>query len=292
MPYLNNFIHPQHGYLFHYRNNIFTNYIDNCITLPFVNIIEHIDESCTVTKISNGKFEINGYVMIRKVNINNHDELCKYIVKQYPNAIGFVKNPSEELCKLAVQEDGYAIRHIKNPSEEVCKLAVQQNGWAIQFIKNPSKEVCQMAIKLIGANAWSYIPHKDLCTIDNTFTVETDGKSIMIIHEHNIFYINKHLYNYTLAPFEILYELLTKRTLNDLVCNIKYNNSKIYITIVLNRQNNLPSIKETIIVTQNYSKDSITYPIDTIKQNKNLSVDICQKDILNDVTRQINTNSI
>ena len=62
-------------------------------------------------------------------------------------AIQFIKNPTTETKLEAIKNDGYAIQFIKDPTEEMQILAVQQNGNVIKFIKNPSEKIQEEAIK-------------------------------------------------------------------------------------------------------------------------------------------------
>ena len=71
---------------------------------------------------------------------NRSDEEQLAAVKQWGDAIQYIKNPSPAVQLAAVKQDVYAIRWIENPSPEVQLAAVNQNGDAIQYIENPPHE--------------------------------------------------------------------------------------------------------------------------------------------------------
>ena len=56
------------------------------------------------------------------------------LIKNKPNFIGYIDNPSEEVQLAAVNGTGSLIQNIKNPSEQVQLSAVQQNGNFIKYI--------------------------------------------------------------------------------------------------------------------------------------------------------------
>ena len=75
------------------------------------------------------------------------EELNLLAIKEYPEFIKHIKNPSEDVKLEAVKRNGLTIEFIKEPSEEIKLEAVKQNGLALQHIKNPSEEIKLEALK-------------------------------------------------------------------------------------------------------------------------------------------------
>ena len=84
-------------------------------------------------------------------NVSGHYRIMNYIpeafqikyVKQKPDLLLYMEEPSENVQLAAVEQDGYAICFVndKKPTERVMLVAVKQNPGAIQYISNPSEQV-------------------------------------------------------------------------------------------------------------------------------------------------------
>lgn len=73
-------------------------------------------------------------------------DACLEAVRQDPNAIQFIKNPSLEMQQIAIQGNPYVIQHL-DQTHELCMLAVSTNGMVLQFIRNKTFDICCAAIK-------------------------------------------------------------------------------------------------------------------------------------------------
>ena len=71
------------------------------------------------------------------------------MIKNNPNIISTVKNPTEEMKKLAVSKNGLVLEYIKNPTREIEELALENNIRAIKYIENPTEEMMIKAISII-----------------------------------------------------------------------------------------------------------------------------------------------
>lgn len=68
-------------------------------------------------------------------------------VKENPEYISEIENPSEAVQLAAVQQDGYVIKYIKNPSEAVQLAAVEYEGLTLDYIDNPTENVQFKAVE-------------------------------------------------------------------------------------------------------------------------------------------------
>lgn len=59
----------------------------------------------------------------------------KKFVKQKPENIQYIKNPSEEVCLAAVKTNGYALKYVQNQTDKVCIEAIKNYCFATDFVK-------------------------------------------------------------------------------------------------------------------------------------------------------------
>jgi len=85
-----------------------------------------------------------------KLAITEKEKLS--LVKEYPSAIKYIRNPSNEMSLIAVSSGNIYIKYIKNPSEEVQLEALKENGDLIQYIRKPTKKAQLAAVKQSGSN--------------------------------------------------------------------------------------------------------------------------------------------
>ena len=81
----------------------------------------------------------------------NEKELIEK-VKDNPEYIKEIENPSEAVQLAAVTLDGYVIKHIKNPSEAVQLAALEYEEMTLMYVENPTMNV---QLKAIDADPWN-----------------------------------------------------------------------------------------------------------------------------------------
>ena len=77
-------------------------------------------------------------------------------VKQYGDALRYVKEQTETICMEAVKQDGDALQYVRKQTEAVCIEAVKQNGYALKyvnetlFIQDPKELTMEELASLLG----------------------------------------------------------------------------------------------------------------------------------------------
>ena len=69
------------------------------------------------------------------------------IIKNNPNAITFISNPTDEMKLLAIKKNGLLLEYIDNPTREMQELALDNNIRAIRYIEEPTEEMIIKAVK-------------------------------------------------------------------------------------------------------------------------------------------------
>ena len=106
--------------------------------LPYLNI--EIPEPFLIRGVRN-KPEILQYIK------NPSEEVVLTALYFSPDVIKFVENPSDNLKNLAVSREPETIKYINNPSEELIFFAVSRAPEVIKYVKNPSEELQIEAIR-------------------------------------------------------------------------------------------------------------------------------------------------
>ncbi len=110
-------------------------------------------------------------------------ELCLASVKNYPESIILLKNPSIKLYLIAVQHDPFVLEVIDadNQTEEMCLAAVKENARALECVKPALKtyEVCLAAAnsKKYREDAVHYIPDEIKKKIYTIRTIKKNKKN-------------------------------------------------------------------------------------------------------------------
>lgn len=87
------------------------------------------------------------YIKVKFGGVKNERTLIKAI-KENPDALAFIKNPTLKMCKIAVKLNGSMIKYVPNEylSKEIRMMAVKNTGSALNFIPNPTEEEIREAL--------------------------------------------------------------------------------------------------------------------------------------------------
>ena len=115
-------------------------------------------------------YKSNKFILSNKRNIKdlkcwNNMKFCKYVVKQNPYAIKYVKIQTPDMCMSAVKHRGYLLKYIKIKTYDICLEAVKQYGMSLEYVseKFKNERLCIEAVKKTGY-ALKFVP-KNIQTI-------------------------------------------------------------------------------------------------------------------------------
>ena len=181
--------------------------------------------------------------------VKKYNQLATAVIKEFPQAIRYVQNPTTAQRKMAVKKQGISIRFIENPSEDEQFLAVNQNWLAIKYIKNPSEAV-QLASVTRNSEAIRYISNPSeavlLAAVSRKgqvikyITAPSEAVQLAAVQDfwHNISYI--------LHPTEAA-QLTAAEWILNYQERVMRNNSMSYCLRNLIKKNPQPTIKEFVI---------------------------------------------
>ena len=76
-----------------------------------------------------------------KLDKNEDNDVLEYIVKEYDDALQYIKNPSEELKLLAVNNSASALKYIVNPSKEILNAAINYSSYDVIFCMKNNRTI-------------------------------------------------------------------------------------------------------------------------------------------------------
>ena len=112
--------------------------------------------------------------------IENYNEICKFIVQRNGYLLRYVKKQTEEICKLAVQDVPEVLKYAKKQTEEICKRAVWRCGCLLKYVKDQTEEICKLAI-MSDCYALEYVKvqTEEMCKL----AVQTNGCALEFVKE-------------------------------------------------------------------------------------------------------------
>lgn len=108
------------------------------------------------------------------------DEQLKNRIRNHPNELKDLVNPSEEVMIYAVEMAWNNLKYFPQAGSEVRKKALESKGWAIQFMANPTKAEQLLAVSR-DADAIQYIKEPD-CEVQLA-AVTSSWRAIRYIQE-------------------------------------------------------------------------------------------------------------
>lgn len=104
------------------------------------------------------------------------EEQALEAVKEYGDALKYVRDQTEAVCLEAVKQNGYALQYVREQTEAVCLEAVKQYGGALEYVDKYYKSV---------ADITNDADYKALADNGISVVIELNGKKYKLVEVDN-----------------------------------------------------------------------------------------------------------